>query len=179
MLKDDQSLRHLHDARTLLEAAIARQAAKRPTKAFMDELAEILAENEAAIGDRQMFRQSDIAFHRAFSRDIQPSLPFCAHCAGQLVDGSLEANALGPKADRIAHKGHAKVFAAIQSAIRQSRKMLCMNTSRHPGGYGELINRNSSGVSDIAPCMTPWHELAGIHTRLVFRPFRRGTEPPT
>ncbi len=66
-LADPSGVRHLQDARLLLEVALVRQAAETATEADIARLRAALEENEAARGDLPRFERTDVAFHYVFA----------------------------------------------------------------------------------------------------------------
>lgn len=64
MLSDGQSLRNLYEARIFIEKAMARNAAIHMSDEQLNALRLALHRNEAAIGNREAFVDSDVAFHR-------------------------------------------------------------------------------------------------------------------
>ena len=60
---DKESRKRLFDARRLVEAAMARQAARIIDEAHLAKLKDALEANRRAIGDRRLFMQTDIEFH--------------------------------------------------------------------------------------------------------------------
>lgn len=64
ILGDQQNLKNVYDARIFIEKAMARNAALSITEAQLGELRQAVADNEAAVGNRQAFADSDIRFHR-------------------------------------------------------------------------------------------------------------------
>lgn len=57
---------HLFDSRILIEAALVRQAALTADRDDIARLKQALSTNAAAIGDSQLFYETDIAFHAVF-----------------------------------------------------------------------------------------------------------------
>ncbi len=64
LLRTNQSLENLFKARTFLETAVARNAATAMTDAEIAALKRALEKNTQAIGNREGFVQTDVAFHR-------------------------------------------------------------------------------------------------------------------
>ena len=61
---DQESRKRLFDARRLVEAAMARQAARTIDDAHLAKLKDALEANRQAIGNHRLFMQTDIEFHR-------------------------------------------------------------------------------------------------------------------
>lgn len=65
LLLQTEGVRNLFDSRIMIEVALARQAALDAGKNDIAALNKALTANEAAIGDMEVFYQTDMAFHAA------------------------------------------------------------------------------------------------------------------
>jgi DNA-binding FadR family transcriptional regulator len=111
---DGASRKRLFDARRLIEAAMARQAARSIDDAHLAKLKDALEANRQAIGDHRLFMQTDIEFHRILFQ-----------ISGNPVFGSVHAVVVSwlmkcwgeidrdEVTERLAFQGHAKVSDAV------------------------------------------------------------------
>jgi GntR family transcriptional repressor for pyruvate dehydrogenase complex len=63
MLSSEEGQRYFQGARLFFEAGLAREAARHATAADLESLTAALVANRKAIGDRERFTSTDIAFH--------------------------------------------------------------------------------------------------------------------
>jgi DNA-binding FadR family transcriptional regulator len=111
---DGETLRRLFDARKLIEAAMARQAAKTINKPHLAKLREALEANRQAIGNRSLFKQTDIDFHRVLFLISGNPVFNSVHAAG--VSWLLERWRhidIDEVTEELAFHGHAKIIDAI------------------------------------------------------------------
>lgn len=64
IIANADSFKNLYDARVFLEAAMARNAAKEIDDTLLPQLKAALEANKRAIGNRELFMQTDVKFHR-------------------------------------------------------------------------------------------------------------------
>lgn len=111
---DKASRKTLFDARRLVEAAMARQAARTIDGAQIAKLKDALEANRRAIGNRYLFMQTDVEFHRILFQ-----------IAGNPVFGSVHTVVVNwllkcwaemerdEVTERLAFQGHLKVSDAV------------------------------------------------------------------
>ncbi len=68
LLREPQEVRNLFDARVMIEAALARQAAKAADKRHIAAMKTALEANRAAVADSRLFDRTDVDFHAALYR---------------------------------------------------------------------------------------------------------------
>lgn len=106
---------HFNQARWFFEASVARSAAATVEADGIAALERALADNEAAIGDVERFRATDIAFHKVIAEITGNPIVRSVHDAlvewvmgKRILLGDITAN------NRASHAGHAAIFAAIR-----------------------------------------------------------------
>jgi DNA-binding FadR family transcriptional regulator len=111
---DKESRKRLFDARRLVEAAMARQAARIIDEAHLAKLKDALEANRRAIGDHRLFMQTDIEFHRILFQISGNPIFGSIHAV--VVDwlmkcwGEIERDEVS---EQLAFQGHAKVSDAV------------------------------------------------------------------
>lgn len=114
VLSDGQSLRNLYEARIFIERAMARNAALNMTDAELEALRLALKQNEAAIGNRQAFVDSDVAFHRILF--LVPGNPVFESIYTVLMTWLMyrwSKIARNRRTETLAFEGHRAIVAAI------------------------------------------------------------------
>lgn len=111
---DRESRKRFFDARRLIEAAMARQAARSIDEAHLAKLKDALEANRQAIGDHHLFMQTDVEFHQILFQ-----------ISGNPIFGSLYAVVVNwlmkcwreierdEVTEQLAFLGHAKVSDAV------------------------------------------------------------------
>jgi DNA-binding FadR family transcriptional regulator len=111
---DKERRKRLFDARRLVEAAMARQAARIIDEAHLDKLKDALEANRRAIGDHRLFMQTDIEFHRVLFQISGKPIFGSIHAV--VVDwlmkcwGEIERDEVS---EQLAFQGHVKVSVAV------------------------------------------------------------------
>jgi DNA-binding FadR family transcriptional regulator len=111
---DKESRKRLFDARRLVEAAMARQAARIIDDAHLAKLKDALEANRRAIGDHRLFMQTDIEFHRVLFQISGNPIFGSIHAV--VVDwlmkcwGEIERDEVS---EQLAFQGHVKVSVAV------------------------------------------------------------------
>ena len=111
-----ESLKNLFDARRFIEAAMARQAAMVIDKVHLTELRKALEANRQAIGNRSLFMETDIEFHRILFRVSGNPVFDAVHTA--VVNWLMEAWAKierNETTERLACQGHVQISKAVGS----------------------------------------------------------------
>ncbi len=113
-LADPDGVRHLQDARRLLEIALVRQAAEMAGPAEIDRLHAALVDNEAARGDLQKFERTDVAFHYVFAELSRSPIFTAMHQAmiGWLTE-QRRTTLREPGAEQHAATSHRRIFEAV------------------------------------------------------------------
>lgn len=130
MINQTEALKNLFDARVFIEAAMARHVVKVFDAKVISELKEALDANKRAIGDRERFMQTDIAFHRVLFGATQNPIFDAVHVA--LVGWLMEKWRKIERTDAteaLAYRGHLQIFQAVRTqdadaAERAMRKHL-------------------------------------------------------
>ena len=111
---DRESRKRFLDARKLIEAAMARQAARTIDDAYLAKLKDALEANRLAIGNRRLFMQTDIEFHRilflisgnpVFSSVHAIVVSWLMKCWGEIERDEVT--------ERLALQGHVNVSHAV------------------------------------------------------------------
>ncbi len=115
MISRQESLKNLCDARKFIEAAMARQAALTIDKARLKQLHDALEANRMAIGNRDLFMETDIEFHRILFLVSDNPVFAAVHTA--LVNWLMERWSLirrDEKTESLAYQGHLQIANAVQ-----------------------------------------------------------------
>lgn len=113
-LVQPQGVAHFQEICGFLEVALARDAARHATPADVDRLRRALAANEAAIGDREAFIETDVAFHFVLAARTGNSILMAIHSAMArwLYEQRVVALRV-PDIEPISFAGHKAIFDAI------------------------------------------------------------------
>ena len=115
MISKRESLKNLFDARKFIEAAMARQAAVVIDKPHLNKLKDALEANKRAIGNRDLFMQTDIEFHRILFFVCNNPVFDAVHTAvvNWLMErwSKIERN---DKTENVAYQGHVQIANAVQ-----------------------------------------------------------------
>jgi len=114
MLKRADSLKNLFDLRVFIECAMARHAAQAINEKRLAEFRAALDENKRAIGDREAFLQTDIAFHRILFLTAENPVFDAAH--GALVSWIMDRwrrIRRTNETETIAYQGHLQIYKAV------------------------------------------------------------------
>ena len=114
MLSTPEGQRHFQGVRFFFETALARHAARECTGEHIARLKEKLAANRDAIGDRNKFIETDVAFHFVLA-EITGNPVFAAlHDAlSEWLKEQRVVTLDAPRQEKIAYKAHAAIFEAI------------------------------------------------------------------
>jgi len=119
MLAAPGGVEEFQDARSFFEIGLARHAANFATEDDLAEFEAALANNRAAIGDLERFRETDVAFHYVLALIPGNSIFTAIHAA--LADWLLEQRqtTLGPKDDfslyETVYDAHKAIFEGVAS----------------------------------------------------------------
>jgi len=116
MLSTEDGQHHFQRVRMFFECGLARQAAREANEAQVEKLRAALAANKAAIGDRDLFIATDIAFHFVLAEITGNPVFIALHDAmsswlRQQRTVTLERQGQ----DRIAYNAHAHIYEAIEA----------------------------------------------------------------
>jgi len=114
MMSTAEGQRHFQGVRFFFETGLARHAAREATAAQIEQLANRLAANRDAIGDRERFIDTDVAFHFVLA-EITGNPVFAAlHDA---MSGWLKEQRVvtldAPRQEKIAYRAHVAIYEAI------------------------------------------------------------------
>src|SRR6185312_8868691 len=114
IIANADSFKNLYDARVFLEAAMARNAAKEIDDALLAQLKAALEANRRAIGNRELFMQTDVKFHRVLF--LVGSNPVFKAVHEALVKWLMErwrTIARNTSTETLAYEGHLHIYKAI------------------------------------------------------------------
>ena len=116
MLAAPDGPKQFQDARLFLETGLARHAARAATPADIERLAQALSDNAQAIGHRDRFIATDIAFHFLLAEISGNPIFVAVHDA--ISAWLLEQRVVtleSPGQERIAFEAHRAIYAAIEA----------------------------------------------------------------
>jgi DNA-binding FadR family transcriptional regulator len=112
-LGTESGIRHLQEARLVLETALARRAAEIATDADIAVIDAAFRANRDAL-DQKQFEETDVAFHRAIAKvGGNPIFPAFSDAVGEWLIEQRRGTSRVPEANRIAVDWHEKILAAI------------------------------------------------------------------
>ncbi len=114
IIANADSFKNLYDARVFLEAAMARNAAKEIDDALLAQLKAGLEANKRAIGNRELFMQTDVQFHRVLF--LVGNNPVFKAVHEALVKWLMErwrTIARNTSTETLAYEGHLHIYKAI------------------------------------------------------------------
>lgn len=114
IIANADSFKNLYDARVFLEAAMARNAAKEIDDALLAQLKAALEANKRAIGNRELFMQTDVKFHRVLF--LVGNNPVFKAVHEALVKWLMErwrTIARDASTETLAYEGHLHIYKAI------------------------------------------------------------------
>lgn len=114
IINNTESLKNLFDARVFIEAAMARNAAREIDERRLAELKEALEANKRAIGNRELFMETDVQFHRILF--IVPQNPLFEAVHKALVNWLMERWSKIKRdnsTETLAYQGHLQIYKAI------------------------------------------------------------------
>jgi len=114
LLAQEGGIRRFQEARALFEVGLARLAAQRATAEDIAELKDALDANGRAIGDREAFRSTDVAFHYVIAAIPRNSIFTSLHNAVvEWLTEQRETSGRSPIAGKSAFAAHKRIYAAI------------------------------------------------------------------
>jgi DNA-binding FadR family transcriptional regulator len=116
MLAATEGARDFQAARVIIEASLARHAARNATPNDIAKLEEALRRNEAAVGQYKAFSETDVAFHRTITSIARNAIFDALQDATSvwLAEQRL-ISTRDPAAEAAAIEAHRSIFAAIQA----------------------------------------------------------------
>src|SRR5579883_2742152 len=116
MLSTEDGQHHFQRVRMFFECGLARQAAREANEAQVEKLRAALAANKAAIGDRDLFIATDIAFHFVLAEITGNPVFIALHDAmsawlRQQRTVTLERQGQ----DQVAFRAHARIYQAVEA----------------------------------------------------------------
>jgi DNA-binding FadR family transcriptional regulator len=145
LIGNEEGVRNLFDTRIFLECALARAAAASARREDIDDLGAALERNRSAIGDREAFYATDIAFHAVLYRIPRNPIYPVIHKA--YVEWLMRHWYEMPRAadiDRLHFAGHAAIFEAIVSRDADAAEQ---SMRRHLEVAWELVRSTLSSRS--------------------------------
>ncbi len=114
LIQDEAGVRNLFETRIFLECALVRTAAQNAIKCDLQALAAALQANHAAIGQRQHFYTTDMAFHAALFRiPRNPIYPVIHRAYVEWLMRHWAEMQGSEDIDRLNYAGHAAIYEAI------------------------------------------------------------------
>lgn len=114
LLAQPGGVRAFQEARAILEIGLCRVAAQVATDRDLADLKRALDANRQAIGNREDFVRTDVAFHYAIAAINQNSIVVSVHHA--VADWLMEQRStalMGPDVFERAYRAHARIYEAI------------------------------------------------------------------
>jgi DNA-binding FadR family transcriptional regulator len=114
IIANADSFKNLYDARVFLEAAMARNAAREIDDKLLAQLKAALDANKRAIGNRELFMQTDVQFHRVLF--LAGNNPVFKAVHETLVKWLMERwrnIARNNTTEVLAYEGHQQIYKAI------------------------------------------------------------------
>lgn len=114
MLSTEEGQRQFQGARLFFEVGLAREAARHATEADLETLKAALEANRQAIGDRERFTGTDIAFHFELPRIARNPIFIALH--DQISEWLKEQRVVTLAAsgqERTAYKAHCAIYEGI------------------------------------------------------------------
>jgi DNA-binding FadR family transcriptional regulator len=116
MLAGSDGSKDFQGARVIIEASLARHAARHATIDDVARLAEALRRNEAAVGSYRAFSETDVAFHRAITRIARnPIFDALQEATSVWLAEQRLISTRDPAAEAAAVRAHRRIFAAIKA----------------------------------------------------------------
>jgi GntR family transcriptional repressor for pyruvate dehydrogenase complex len=114
MLQTPTGQRHFQDVRLFVESGLARRAAASVTNDDIKQLEDALNENGTAIGQREKFIETDVAFHLTIASFTRNPVFIALHDAmSTWLRQQREISLDVPDQEQIAFAAHRKIFEAI------------------------------------------------------------------
>lgn len=152
MLSTSEGQKHFQGARFFFETALARNAARDATEEQIAQLKAALEANRDAIGDRDKFIETDVAFHFVLA-DITGNPIFVAlHDAmsGWLREQRV-ATLDAPGQEKVAYKAHFAIYEAIAAKNPERAEAAMASHLRQLEGTFWRRRRGSGRQSDSPP----------------------------
>jgi DNA-binding FadR family transcriptional regulator len=116
MLQTPTGQRHFQDVRLFVESGLARRAARATSEEDVARLEAALQANFAAIGNRQRFIETDVAFHLVIAETTRNPVFIALHDAmSTWLRQQREVSLDIPHQEEIAYAAHRRIFEAIRT----------------------------------------------------------------
>jgi GntR family transcriptional repressor for pyruvate dehydrogenase complex len=146
MLSTTEGQRHFQGARLFFETGLAREAARHATSEDIEALARALEANRLAIGDRERFTSTDIAFHFELAKMARNPIFIALH--DQISDWLREQRVVTLAAEgqeQIAFEAHRAIYDGIaardadqaETAMRDHLQQLAGQFWQHRASEGQ------------------------------------------
>ncbi|MBX6321812.1 MAG: transcriptional regulator NanR [Rhodospirillaceae bacterium] len=114
LLAQEGGVERFQEARALFEIGLARLAAQRATPEDLARLEAALEANRAAIGDREQFMRTDVAFHYAIATIPRNDIFTSVHNAVvEWLTEQRDISGRAPGAGEAAYAAHRRIYEAI------------------------------------------------------------------
>lgn len=114
MLTTEEGQHHFQRARLFFECGLARHCASHGTEADLEALGEALKANKAAIGDRDKFVATDIAFHLVLAKAMDNPVFTSLHDAiSEWLRLQRTVTLKAPDQEQVAFRAHQAIHDAI------------------------------------------------------------------
>lgn len=115
MLSTDDGQRHFQGVRLFFEVGLAREAARQPTAEDLAALNCALEANREAIGNREQFISTDIAFHFELAKIARNPIFVALHdqISDWLTEQRVVTLAGSREQEQIAYEAHKAIYAGI------------------------------------------------------------------
>lgn len=114
MLSTADGQRHFQGVRFFFETGLARHAARAATPAQIETLKDRLDENRRAVGDRERFIETDVAFHFVFAEITGNPVFVALHDAmSEWLKAQRVETLDAPRQEKIAYKAHVAIYEAV------------------------------------------------------------------
>jgi len=115
-LANSEGQRQLQGVRLFLEVGLVRHAARHATETDLAQLEEAVADNKNAIGNREEFIRTDVAFHFQFARiSGNPVFRALYDAMSSWLQEQRRAAPIRPGDFKIAYNAHKRIYDAVAS----------------------------------------------------------------
>lgn len=116
LLANSEGQRQLQGVRLFLEVGLVRHAARHATQSDLAKVEEAVAENKKAIGNREEFIRTDVAFHFLFAQIVgNPVFRAVYEAMSTWLHEQRHAAPIKPGDYKIAYAAHKRIFEAVAS----------------------------------------------------------------
>jgi DNA-binding FadR family transcriptional regulator len=145
-MANEPGMRDFQRARTLIEPALARHAARVASAADLAVLEPALRANERALGDEAQIDETDVAFHYANVRIVGSPMIDAMHTALVAWLGEHRTASIAPRGSaRAAARAHRAIFAAIAARDRDAAEQAMQDHLTEVERYYWKARRSDGG----------------------------------